>query len=311
MLTEIAISNFRGFGELKLSPLGKVNLIVGRNNVGKTSLLEAIRITATAQNNSDLVSTFRTAQNTQSSKWLVRDGTGIDKAELSTHDIDGSSSRVRLSKTKNPEKSVGFDERGWDGVIHFLASKNRKPKEAITISTNQRKSTELVGPFTDATRAGEGERQLESLLQAVDPKIRAIRLSLVGNPDIVIDLGLSERVPLNQAGQGISRLVGIFSELLGQRPEICFIDEIENGIYHGSLKEVWKGIAEVSERLNVQVFATTHSWECIIAAHEAFSERSNYDLKLIQLYRVDDKAEGRLLDRDLIIAGIEGNIDLR
>lgn len=42
MYTSFKISNFRGFRQLELNDLGRINLITGKNNVGKTSLLEQI-----------------------------------------------------------------------------------------------------------------------------------------------------------------------------------------------------------------------------------------------------------------------------
>ena len=46
----LQIRNFRGFNELKIDQLSDINLIAGRNNVGKTSLLEAIFLLAGAGN---------------------------------------------------------------------------------------------------------------------------------------------------------------------------------------------------------------------------------------------------------------------
>ncbi len=40
--SSILIENFRGISKLELSDLKKINLLVGRNNCGKTSILEAI-----------------------------------------------------------------------------------------------------------------------------------------------------------------------------------------------------------------------------------------------------------------------------
>jgi AAA15 family ATPase/GTPase len=103
----------------------------------------------------------------------------------------------------------------------------------------------------------------------------------------------------------------MFSDLLGQEPDIAFIDEIENGIHYSVLPQVWKGVAEVAKRLEVQVFATTHSRECLAAAHEAFAARNEYDLRVIQLFRVGDRTDGRVLDRKHIEAALSGEIELR
>jgi len=77
------------------------------------------------------------------------------------------------------------------------------------------------------------------------------------------------------------------------------------------LEKIWAGLGELAGTLGVQVFATTHSRECIEAAHSAFAQRSSYDFGVIQLYRLETGVEGRLLDRRLIEAAMDGDIDLR
>jgi AAA15 family ATPase/GTPase len=44
MLDSLHIQNYRLFKDLKIDKLGQVNLIAGKNNTGKTALLEALRI---------------------------------------------------------------------------------------------------------------------------------------------------------------------------------------------------------------------------------------------------------------------------
>jgi hypothetical protein len=45
-LSSLEIRQFRAFRKLEIERLGRVNLIVGKNNVGKTSVLEALRLYA-------------------------------------------------------------------------------------------------------------------------------------------------------------------------------------------------------------------------------------------------------------------------
>lgn len=44
MLNHLHIQNYRLFRDLQIDKLGQVNLIAGKNNTGKTALLEALRI---------------------------------------------------------------------------------------------------------------------------------------------------------------------------------------------------------------------------------------------------------------------------
>ena len=42
MFERINVRNYRGFGDVTVGGLGRINLVAGRNNAGKTALLEAV-----------------------------------------------------------------------------------------------------------------------------------------------------------------------------------------------------------------------------------------------------------------------------
>ena len=58
MIEQLEIKNFRGFSEYKIEDVGQVNLLVGANNCGKTSVLEAIQLIKSKGNLSVLFSLF-------------------------------------------------------------------------------------------------------------------------------------------------------------------------------------------------------------------------------------------------------------
>lgn len=309
MLRSIDIKSFRGFDHLHLDDVGRVNLVVGKNNTGKTSLLEAIALLANPEMIKSLPGLFRAnvgPVNERFYRWLPRDG--VDTALLGARSTAGEERQVWITRGKDlgstlkrpfPGLPLWHDERLTYLRVHAVSVQHRGPDS-------------MVDAFAEAVRSPTDERQMESLLAEVDDRIRTVRLDAVqSKPFIAVDVGLSERVPLSQAGQGVYRLVAIFSELLGNKPKICFIDEIENGIHHTALAKVWTGIAEVSERLGIQVFATTHSRECLVAAHESFAARSDYALRVIQLYSLRGGTGGRVLDRANIEAAIASEIEVR
>ena len=76
-------------------------------------------------------------------------------------------------------------------------------------------------------------------------------------------------LPFTQLGQAFSRTLQIYCEIFANQPDIILIDEIENGLYYEGLGDFWKGLMAVLEDKNVQLFATTHSRECMEAAYEA------------------------------------------
>lgn len=315
MMNSVSIKNFRGFGALTLEGLQRVNLVVGKNNTGKTSLLEAVAILADPELLKRLPTLFRETHGAYLQRfyrWLIRDGPTMSQAELETTGWRAGH-RLILTRDSQLANQPHYEvTQATNANIYGHFPRGQKSLRSMVISTRLRNSDQLVKTFAKAVRQRDGEKQLETLLHAIDPRVNKARVDVAEDGNvIVVDFGLSEMVPLSQAGEGMGRLVSIFAELVGEQPQICFIDEVENGVHHTVLPDIWTGIAEVAERLDIQVFATTHSFECLEAAHEAFSKRANYDLDVIQLFRLEDQTSGRVLHRDLIEAGIAGNIDLR
>lgn len=323
MLNDIHIQNFRGFADLKLEGLSRVNLVVGKNNAGKTSLLEALAIASNPDDVLDkLLGMFRHSAKAVEKKFypqLIR--ANEESAVIGTR-IEGNCAQIVISRQRHDQGSFprnGGGGENWSWSIEptpsiFYNKSNPYPNDFIvsSISIDQRSPDSIIETFADAIRSPEGERRLENLLQSIDNRIKSFRLDYANStPYIVVDIGLKERIPLTQAGQGVCRLVSIFAELLGQKPQVLFIDEIENGIHYTALPQLWQGIAEAAEQLNVQVFATTHSGECLRAAHEVFSQRPDYGLSVIQLYALEDGTDGRVLDQKHIAAALAGDIELR
>ena len=197
--------------------------------------------------------------------------------------------------------------------IQIVRTTAIKPPTCRTVSVQHRDPNALVTLVGKAQRKS-GEETLHNLLATVDPRIRKIRVDPGENGNdnqIIVDTGLSELIPLSQAGQGVYRLVTILCDIIGEKPDVVLIDEIENGLHHSVHQQIWTGLAETAEKLNVQIFATTHSDECLHAAHAAFEKRTNYDFGVIQLFRVKSGVQGRVLDKEHIEAAVAGSIDLR
>ena len=81
---------------------------------------------------------------------------------------------------------------------------------------------------------------------------------------------------------------------------VVLIDEVENGLHYSGVKDVWKAIAVAARQMDVQVFATTHSYECIQAAHDAFTASGIYDLRLFRLDRLNGEIQVAAYDQDVL-----------
>ena len=109
-----------------------------------------------------------------------------------------------------------------------------------------------------------------------------------GTRMLYADIGLPERIALPMLGEGFNRLVQIFGTIIGERADIVLIDEIENGLHWSALPQIWTGIRAAVTKEDVQIFATTHSLECITTAVEAFKGEPKNDLAVHRLERRDD-----------------------
>lgn len=99
---------------------------------------------------------------------------------------------------------------------------------------------------------------------------------------------------------------------VGNAPKgVVLVDEIENGLHYSILPRVWKAVGEVARQFDTQIFATTHSMECIVAAHKAFSESEHYDFRLHRLERTGDTVHTVTYDQETLDAAIETGLEVR
>jgi len=315
-ITDLTIRNFRGFEDLKLSGLQAVNLIVGENNSGKTSFLEALAAVANPQGFKQLPSIFRAKEkhaDVRFYRWVLRDSSDVTDGFIQALG-PACENRVDFLRKKPTGQAPG-NHVHESKKLEVYAAKSSKELTFSPVSVHHGTPDSLVKSFGDAVRPREGEQIMHEVLQAVDPRIQRIRVDPTEQGNIIsVDLGLSESIPLSQAGQGIFRLVAMLSVLLGIKPKLCVIDEIENGIHYTALPRMWRGLAKISELLGIQIFATTHSKECLETAHRVFfdeDKEGKRDLAVIQLMRVDSRVMARVLDEERVNDALEIDTELR
>ncbi len=101
----------------------------------------------------------------------------------------------------------------------------------------------------------------------------------------------------------MNRLLGLALALVNAKDGILLIDEIESGLHYSVQPDMWRLIFETAAKLNVQVFATTHSLDCIRAFESAAKERGEEESLLISLRRHRQEPEK-------IVAVLAGKEDL-
>ena len=326
MLKNARIRNFRGLRDLKIGELSRINLIGGRNNAGKTTLLEALFILSGGANphvmlranrgidevagSSDTVSevlwkplfseldTTRTIEISADSTVLGSVALSISLSRSNTVEIPLDRPNASISEPPGNRMLMLSFARG---TCEEVQGKIRTVGEGIAIDAPESNVAfpaaillqHVSSLHGDAQMLGQLHKRKEhdivlDALRAIAPNITAVEEnSSSGHPMIWVDVGLPELLPLPTMGDGVTRVARLILAMSVVRKGVVLMDEIENGIHHSTAPEFWRVIGEVARRFDVQIIATTHSYECFEAAHEALS---NDDFRY---YRIETETDGK------------------
>ena len=144
--------------------------------------------------------------------------------------------------------------------------------------------------FSDLIKRGE-EHLVVDCLKQIDSRLKKVVILTTPTLALYADTGLDQFIPVGLLGDGANRLLSMSLAFFRARGGILLIDEVENGIHHLKLPLVWHRLSTLANHFNVQVFATTHSDECIRAAHAALAADFSENLSI---HRIDQHEKGQL-----------------
>ena len=343
MLTSIHIQGFKGFKDTLIAPMRKVNLILGGQNVGKTSLLEAVYLGASDINNfQQLPTLFRVAEGGDSQRYLQ---SVLGKRQWL---VDLSHDQEKVLRTKNHRdiergKFFALSEANNNGIniqrlIQGSNIANQRDVEAskfnfeeINLINARDAAKEIlffnplavsvhlpnqldVAQLFDKTIIARKKKILLSMLRRIEPRLEDMHSLLPdGEQRIYVELeGDGDALPLPQLGHGFSRLVYLYCSLLVTDAKLALIDEVENGIHYSSLPTLFQGIQDIAANNNVQTLMTTHSWDCIKAAYKTFADADNLkDFQLIRLERDGDNIRAVVINDEMLDTVMEAGYEVR
>jgi AAA15 family ATPase/GTPase len=120
------------------------------------------------------------------------------------------------------------------------------------------------------------------------------------------------RIPLLSMGDGMSRVLQLILSASQAKDGFLLVDEIENGLHYSVQEKVWGMLFELAEKNNIQIFATTHSEDCVKTFAKVSTERENVKGSLICLGRSPDgETEAAVLNEDQVQTLVQADIELR
>ena len=140
------------------------------------------------------------------------------------------------------------------------------------------------------------ESAIKALRLVYGDEVRAI--SIVGGtgpsiklgnryPIVKID-GHDRPVPLRSLGDGATRIFGVALALANSQGGFLVIDEAENGVHHSVQRDFWRMVIQTAQENDVQVIATTHSWDCVVGFGQALKDIEAEAGLLVHLSRNGD-----------------------
>ena len=183
----------------------------------------------------------------------------------------------------------------------------------IFVSPYSGESTGVLGPLWDKIALSDREKDVVEGLRIIDPQISAV--SIVGGtrrkPTAIVRADNIERpIPLRSFGDGLNRLFGIILSLVNARGGLLLVDEFENGLHHTVQLDVWRTIFRLAQTLDIQVFATSHSWDAVEAFQKAAAEAPEEGV-LIRLARRGEDIIPTVLSEDELAIATRDQIEVR
>ena len=348
MFSRFRIRNFRAFDDLKIDRLNRINLITGRNNSGKTTLLEAVfllssggnaqvALNASAIRGADLAAASAVAETFWKPMFTALDMNKTVEIAGRHKSLGSLSLNIALERSGTVElpfddpSGAPMTERADAKGLLFTFKKASAPqiqgRMRLTPGGIQIESPDSQPPFLatllssrtgnlhdDAIRLGQLRTRKQGsfvvdALATVEPRLKSVEDNTAsGSPMIWGDIGLPELVPLPVMGEGMTRIARIILAISATPNGVVLVDEIENGLHHSVLGKVWQSIETAAKQFNTQVIASTHSFECLEAAYRSL-DGSNF-----LVHRLED-VDGRIncvsYEPDEIEAAVSHSLEVR
>ena len=356
MLETLKLHGYRGFESYRLTDLTRVNLLVGKNNCGKTSILEAVELLVSGGNVSafhksaerrgevneelgygaEISHVFYGHECTPGARFDLSSASGepcLAGTILSLDDVGEAAEKWELATTGR--RKYGFEEDpaaayglklAPDGLQPFVlpvaengsflehllprsarVGRSRRPVLFLDFDTSSMRTAWNV-----VVAAGR-EMEIVEAMRVLMPEINSVHF-LAGprrHGILVGERNLRPRLPIGSYGDGLRRLLAVSLALVATENGCLLIDEIDTGFHWTLMEDMWRLVVEGARRSNVQVFATTHSSDCVNGLGTLVRSRPNL-AELVTVQKVHPKLGQAVCIRgEEISIAVEQDIEVR
>ena len=379
-LPDLTIEGFMGIDSLSIPRLGRVTLIAGRNGVGKTTALDAVRLYADRgriESLSNLLlrreeavprdedgelkyfpewnSLFHGWTPTEDSRVSIGPCDSAKRLTVRLVTLSGEQAaflrsalpdipgdvRIRVVECTYGDYTATFllnvsVNSALAQLVPKAAWRQVFPQDFLTMARNDGMPLAIECVFMKAGAMDKGalmrfwdkvaltddeERIIEAISIAFGTRIR--RIGVVGDNSIatapgymgrrwVVRLkGLNRPVPLASLGDGAIHMFEVAVALANSRNGFLLIDEAANGLHYSVHEDYWRLVLRTAQENNVQVLATTHSWDCVTGFADAAKENVQIEGALVRLDRRGDGLRAAWYSEKNLSIAAEQRIEVR
>lgn len=346
-ITSLKIGNFKRFVDFEVKNLGQFNLIVGDNNTGKTSFLEALLFdehlfktlghlyySLVARMQLAIDNELKSIKNTlfdEFNIFLNRANAIIQELQISFFTLEKETklSLKKLDDEKDIEKLTGLEREKFLSlsvtnefiflVNDYISTTLQAAQPYIKgylpfISFGTGYGWDLMDFYTKYIDNNVNSRKLFiQNLKVFIPKVNDVR---VGNSINIYEEGMDTPMPLYTYGEGANKLFRILCEIAMNTGKRLMIDEIDAGVHYSRFKQFWRTVLQAANAYDVQIFATTHNVECMdyfrdVLAEEAMAAYQEH-ARVVALKEIrEGKVKARVYDYEQIEYAKEADHELR
>lgn len=338
MFNKLEIYRFRGIREASIDELGQINLFWGKNNCGKSSLLDALFLVA-GMSNPLLPITIN-----QMRQWgnITPDGLMVNFFGFDTEQpirivaTDGERRELAISPVEAGPAPLNIDGSG-DGSLSSAVPTSYGLRLHYSLNGGEHESSLVFDPTktqNNATRTIDNAYQerlrciylspkydfLASLqglanilknkdeqyildgLRLIEPSVKDFTFT---EGQMYVDVGVRKRLPVNVLGDGARKIVSLLTAIYDCPDGLLLIDEISNGFHYSVMPSLWRVVAYAARRNHTQVFATTHDIDSMKGLRTMALSEPEADRLSISAYKLQRTTDGMMKHYRYSVEGMD------
>ena len=199
-----------------------------------------------------------------------------------------------------------------EGIIGERQAVRNRANSAFIPAVHRENLQSIAAKFSDAQLQGDVDKIL-AIVKLPEPRLKGLTLITIKDVPVIHAYleGMRRPIPVQLLGEGLNRMLGLALSMEQASGGMMLIDEIENGLHYRVQGEVFCILLELAKAFDVQIFATTHSRECIVAAHQALNKEGHREFAFYRLDRRDKEIKAVSYDVEMLDTSIEFGMGIR